>query len=59
MTAQQALSESYRYPAKALIRDVLAVAALPIRLGRDWKQERIFKATAKAARGIEVHAEDP
>ena len=53
VTVQKALSESYRYPAKAVIRDSLAVAALPIRIGRDWKQERILTAAAKAARGIE------
>ncbi|MCL1952655.1 MAG: hypothetical protein FWF60_07485 [Oscillospiraceae bacterium] len=59
VTVQQALSESYRYPAKAVIEGGLAVAALPIRLGRDWKQERILKATAKAAQEIEEHAENP
>ena len=53
VTVQKALSESYRYPGKVVIRDGLAVAALPIRIGRDWKQERILTATTKAAREIE------
>jgi len=59
VTVQQALSESYRYPAKAINKDGMAVAALPIRLDRDWKQERILTAVAKAAREIEEHAENP
>ena len=53
VTVQKALSESYRYPAKAVIEEGLALAVLPIRLGRDWKQERILTAAAKAAREIE------